>query len=69
MNVKHVAIVGAGYMGSGIAQTCAQAGYRVTLLDSQQKALDNAAQRIAWSVEKLAAKGLIGESAPDDGLG
>lgn len=33
MNVKHIMVIGAGQMGSGIAQVCAQAGYSVILND------------------------------------
>ncbi|MFO1442189.1 3-hydroxybutyryl-CoA dehydrogenase [Bacillus sp. Bva_UNVM-123] len=33
MNVKKVMVIGAGQMGSGIAQVCAQAGYHVLLND------------------------------------
>jgi 3-hydroxybutyryl-CoA dehydrogenase len=33
MNVKSIMVIGAGQMGSGIAQVCAQAGYSVLLND------------------------------------
>ena len=33
MSVERVAIIGAGTMGSGIAQVFAQAGHRVTMID------------------------------------
>ncbi|MFD2446812.1 3-hydroxybutyryl-CoA dehydrogenase [Bacillus sp. CGMCC 1.16607] len=33
MNIKKVMVIGAGQMGSGIAQVCAQAGYEVILND------------------------------------
>jgi 3-hydroxybutyryl-CoA dehydrogenase len=61
--ITNVAVIGAGYMGSGIAQTCAQAGFTVTLIDSQKKALETAAKRMTWSVEKFAAKGKLDEGA------
>lgn len=62
--VQRVLVVGAGYMGSGIAQVCAQAGYQVHLMDSQPAAMDRALEEIRWSVEKLAAKGIVKET-PD----
>ena len=34
MSIKDVAVVGAGYMGGGIAQVLAMAGYRVTITDA-----------------------------------
>ncbi|WP_436374189.1 3-hydroxybutyryl-CoA dehydrogenase [Cytobacillus sp. BC1816] len=36
MNVKNIMVIGAGQMGSGIAQVCAQAGYSVILNDLKQ---------------------------------
>ena len=57
-----VLVVGAGFMGSGIAQVCAQAGYRVHLMDVKREALGKAINEIQWSVEKLSTKGIIKES-------
>ena len=54
-----VLVVGAGFMGSGIAQVCAQAGYRVHLMDVKREALNKAINEIHWSVEKLSTKGVI----------
>jgi 3-hydroxybutyryl-CoA dehydrogenase len=59
--VEKVLIVGAGFMGSGIAQVSAQAGYQVYLMDIQVAITDRALKEIRWSVEKLAAKGLLKE--------
>jgi 3-hydroxybutyryl-CoA dehydrogenase len=59
--VEKVFIVGAGYMGSGIAQVSAQAGYQVHLMDIRVAITDRALKDIGWSVEKLAAKGLLKE--------
>ena len=33
MKIEHVGVIGAGTMGNGIAQVCAVAGLRVTLVD------------------------------------
>ncbi|HLR41309.1 MAG TPA: 3-hydroxyacyl-CoA dehydrogenase NAD-binding domain-containing protein, partial [Virgibacillus sp.] len=33
MEIKKVMVIGAGQMGSGIAQVCAQAGFEVLLND------------------------------------
>jgi 3-hydroxybutyryl-CoA dehydrogenase len=56
-----ILVVGAGFMGSGIAQVAAQAGYQVHLMDIQPAATERALNEIRWSVEKLAAKGHIKE--------
>ncbi|RCH89290.1 hypothetical protein CU097_012172, partial [Rhizopus azygosporus] len=40
-DIKNVAIIGAGLMGSGIAQVAAQAKYNVTMVDTSDAALEN----------------------------
>ncbi len=37
MKIKRVGVVGCGFMGSGIVQTCAQSGYQVVMLDLNTK--------------------------------
>ncbi len=60
--MERVLVVGAGFMGSGIAQVCAQAGCQVCLMDIQAAITDKALGEIRWSVEKLAAKGILKEN-------
>ncbi len=60
--MEKVLVIGAGFMGAGIAQVCAQSGCRVFLSDNDSKALDRSMGGIKWSVEKLAGKGLVKES-------
>ncbi len=62
--MERVLVVGAGFMGTGIAQVCAQAGYPVNLMDIAPSALEHAIKEITWSVEKLSAKGMLTESPP-----
>ncbi|TXL66605.1 3-hydroxybutyryl-CoA dehydrogenase [Cerasibacillus terrae] len=56
MTIKKVMVIGAGQMGSGIAQVCAQSGFDVLLNDMNKEALDKGMNRIekllARSVEK-----------------
>jgi 3-hydroxybutyryl-CoA dehydrogenase len=59
--MEKVLVVGAGFMGSGIAQVSAQAGYQVHLMDIQAAITDGALRDIRWSAEKLEAKGLLRE--------
>lgn len=40
MNVQKIMVIGAGQMGAGIAQVCAQAGYSVLLNDLKQEFVD-----------------------------
>ncbi|WP_040828764.1 3-hydroxyacyl-CoA dehydrogenase family protein [Nocardia jiangxiensis] len=58
-----VAVVGAGIMGSGIAQLAATAGYEVAMADADADQLARARAHIYDSVEKLAAKGLVDADA------
>jgi 3-hydroxybutyryl-CoA dehydrogenase len=61
MTIKKVFIVGAGLMGSGIAQVCAQSGINVVLNDISQKAVEKGLKNIAWSVSKFIEKGKLTE--------
>ena len=60
--MESVLVVGSGFMGSGIGQLCAQAGYRVHLMDINAAALDKAMAEIQWSLGKLGSKGLLKDS-------
>ncbi len=53
MEIKSIAIAGAGTMGAGIAQVCAQAGYNVMLFDINEVMLEKAHQNIQNSLKKL----------------
>ena len=61
MDIKKTFIVGSGFMGSGIAQVCAQAGIEVLLYDISTEALDKARKNIEWSVNKFIEKGKLKE--------
>ncbi len=61
MDIKKVFIVGAGLMGSGIAQVCAQSGINVVLNDISKEAIDKGLKDIAWSVSKFIEKGKLTE--------
>ena len=56
---SQVGIVGAGQMGSGIAQVCAAKGLKVMLIDSNGDALSRARQSIERSSKKLHEKGKL----------
>jgi 3-hydroxybutyryl-CoA dehydrogenase len=65
MNVSVVAIAGAGFMGSGIAESMITAGRRVLLYEPAVEPLDRARGHIAASLAKAAARGKLGEETPD----
>src|SRR5438105_4800482 len=56
---KKLAVIGAGLMGSGIAQVSAQAGYEVILRDITDEALARGKDGIRASYEKFVAKGRL----------
>ena len=58
-----VAVMGAGAMGSGIAQVAAAAGHRVKLLDNRPGAAAQAIDGIRTQFEKMAAKGKLSPEA------
>lgn len=57
--IKTVGIVGAGTMGVGIAQVCAQAGYTTILFDINQDLVANALSQIEKNIDGGIAKGKI----------
>jgi 3-hydroxybutyryl-CoA dehydrogenase len=57
MKFQHVLVVGAGQMGSGIAQVVAASGREVSLHDPFPGATERALGKMQASLEKLAAKG------------
>jgi 3-hydroxybutyryl-CoA dehydrogenase len=54
---EHVLVVGAGQMGSGIAQTFAASGRRVSLYDAAPGAVERGLETMQKSLAKLAEKG------------
>lgn len=54
-----LAVVGAGLMGSGIAQVAAQAGWDVTLRDVDDAAVQRGMSAVRGSLERFAEKGMI----------
>ena len=61
--MDNVLVIGAGFMGGGIAQVAAQGGYTVYLQDINPEALQKTMAQVKWSTEKLASKGKIKDSA------
>lgn len=62
--IAAVGVIGAGQMGSGIAQLAAAAGCAVLLLDSDPAALSRAIASISASLRRLAAKGQLSQVRP-----
>ena len=59
MTIERMAVVGAGQMGSGIAQVAAQAGISVTLVDATPELAGKALSRLGTALQKLVDKGKL----------
>jgi len=65
---ERVAVVGAGTMGNGIAQTFATHGSQVQLIDVDQTALERGMRTIDKSLGKFVEKGKLEQAAMDAAL-
>ncbi|KAG8134479.1 hypothetical protein E2320_007595 [Naja naja] len=54
--IKHVTVIGAGLMGSGIAQVAAATGHTVVLVDQSDEILNKSKKQIEDSLKKLSKK-------------
>lgn len=61
MNIKTIGVVGAGSMGTGIANLAAMNGFNVILRDIDEKYLQNALNRMDKFMEKSVARGKMTE--------
>ena len=68
MDVKTVAVIGAGTMGNGIAHTFAQFGFNVILIDLQQPLLEKALRTIGANLDRQIKKGQLTEQQKSETL-
>ncbi len=68
-DVKRVAIIGAGTMGGGIAMAFANAGFPVTLVETQQEALDRGLDVIRKNYAATVSKGRLAQAEMDKRMG
>ena len=59
--IARIGVIGAGQMGSGIAQVCARAGYDVQLNDISADALERALETVSGSLARQVARGRLEE--------
>jgi len=57
MEIKKICVLGAGLMGNGITQVCAQAGYEVAMRDIEQRFIDGGMKTITRNLSKDVEKG------------
>jgi 3-hydroxybutyryl-CoA dehydrogenase len=69
LDVEKIQVVGAGQMGSGIAQVAAQAGLAVHLADVDEKALEKGLKAIEKSLTRSVEKERISQEEMDEALG
>lgn len=65
MTVRHVAIIGAGTMGGGIAMTCLVAGLEVTVLERDQAQAEALRPRISRHLSRAVEKGRMDPETAD----
>jgi 3-hydroxybutyryl-CoA dehydrogenase len=68
-SIEKVGIVGGGFMGSGIAESCARAGVEVVIYEPEQPALDRSKGRIEESLGKAVKRGRLTDEQLADALG
>lgn len=65
MSIERVGVVGAGLMGSGIAEVCARAGLDVIVREVDAAACERGRDRIVGSLDRGVRSGKLGEDARD----
>ena len=65
MAIETIAVLGAGQMGSGIAQIAAANGYKVIMRDIKQEFCDKGVATIKKGLDKQVAKGKTTQEAAD----
>jgi len=65
MEIKRIGVIGAGLMGSGIAQVAAQSGFQVNLMDVEQRFVDKGLATIEKNLKRMTEKGKMEAAAAD----
>lgn len=65
MEIERVGVVGAGLMGSGIAEVCARAGLDVTVLEVSPEACERGRAKVVGSLDRGLRNGKISEGERD----
>ena len=69
LEIKKIAVLGAGQMGNGIAHVCAQAGYEVKMRDIDQKFVDKGIATIKKNLDRGVKKERMTQKEADTILG
>ena len=65
MSIERVGVIGAGQMGSGIAEVSAKAGAEVVVYEPTDELITAGSKRITASLERMVSKGKLAESDRD----
>ncbi|MBS3943615.1 MAG: 3-hydroxybutyryl-CoA dehydrogenase [Dethiobacter sp.] len=65
MEVKTIAVIGAGAMGSGIAQVASEAGFNVIMRDIEERFLQNGLNNIKKNMTRAVEKGKKSQAEAD----
>ena len=66
MDIKKIVVCGAGVMGGGIAQVCANAGYEVWMYDLKEEYSQGGKNKIAAGLDRQVAKGKMTEEQKEE---
>ncbi len=66
--MKKIGVVGAGIMGSGIAQVLTLKGYKVIMTDISEEALDKGSQHLIKNIDRSISKGRLTEEDKEKAL-
>ncbi|MGH2857393.1 MAG: 3-hydroxybutyryl-CoA dehydrogenase [Solirubrobacteraceae bacterium] len=67
--IGRIAVIGAGFMGSGIAESAAAAGIDVTVYEPQEAPLERSRGRLAQSVQRAQSRGKLTPEAAEALIG
>lgn len=66
MSISKVFVIGAGIMGSGIAQVCAEAGIETYICDINETLVEKGINNIKNNLERAVSKGKMSEARKDE---
>lgn len=69
MKISNIAVVGAGFMGSGIAESAARSGVAVTLYEPDRAPLDRSRKSLEGSAERARSRGRLTDEQVSEMLG
>jgi len=61
VTIKTIGVIGAGTMGAGIAQVCAQAGFKVVMRDIAEKFVNNGLNMISKNLDREVKKNRLSQ--------